>query len=111
MSHIRKLMTIQNAVAAVWWLFNLLVLVAILIGAEFGMATSSVLLALIWAVTLGLPVLLTLALALAVFGALASVAPIASFPLFAILFGVISLAGHCLAARIMLALARYGRAQ
>lgn len=111
MSHLRKFLTIKNAVAAVWWLVNLLVLAVILTGAEFGMAKGLVWPALIWACTLGLPVLLTLALALAVFGALASVAPIASFPLFAILFGVISLAGHCLAARIMLALARYGRAQ
>ena len=111
MSSYPKFLTIQNAVATVWWLVNLLMLAGILTGADFGLAKWSVWLAAIWTFTLGLPMLLMLALALTVFEALTSVAPIASFPLFTILFGVMSLAGHRLASGILLALARYRRAE
>src|SRR5262245_15774539 len=111
MSHIRKFLTIQNAVAAVWWLVNLVMLGGILTGADFGLEKWSVWLAAIWIFTLGLPMLVMLAFALAVFDALTSVAPIASFPLFTILFAVMSLAGHRLATGIVLDLAGYRRAQ
>lgn len=111
MAHIWRGLWSPIAIAGAWWLFNVLAMTCSVIAADFGMAWWLLPLVVVWAFTLGLPILVTLVASLLIFNLLVPYLPSVSLLTFGLFFGALSLAAHRAAVGLAISVGRLWGAQ